>query len=169
MGEVHEGMCITHQSAQKMRWMIQWVGLYWPTTVDDCVRYKKGCEACQRFGDIQAALASMLHPIMKPWPFRGWGLDFIGEVHPTLSKGHRLILVVTYYFTKWMEVVPLRGMTHQGVIRFIQEHIVHQFGIPETLMTDQEASFMSHQFKDYTKSLKIKILNSSPYYAQANG
>jgi hypothetical protein len=28
---------------------------------------------------------------------------------------------------------------------------------------------VSHQFKDFTGSLKIKLLNSSPYYAQANG
>jgi hypothetical protein len=28
---------------------------------------------------------------------------------------------------------------------------------------------MSHQFKEFTGSLKIKILNSSPYYAQSNG
>jgi hypothetical protein len=46
MGEVHEGMCGVHQSAQKMKWVIQWAGLYWPSMVDDCIRYKRGCEAC---------------------------------------------------------------------------------------------------------------------------
>jgi transposase InsO family protein len=34
--------------------------------------------------------------------------------------------------------------------------------------TDQGSSFMSHQFKEFAASLKIKLLNSSPYYAQAN-
>jgi hypothetical protein len=28
---------------------------------------------------------------------------------------------------------------------------------------------MSHQFRKFVESLKIKLLNSSPYYAQANG
>jgi hypothetical protein len=28
---------------------------------------------------------------------------------------------------------------------------------------------MSHQFRDFAESLKIKLMNSSPYYAQANG
>jgi IS30 family transposase len=149
--------------------MIQRAGLYWPTMVDDCIRFKKGCKACQRFRDIQVAPASMLHPIVKPWPFRGWGLDFIGEVHLASSKGHRFVLVTMDYFTKWTEAVPLWRMTHQEVIRFLQEHIIHQFRIPQTLTTDQGASFMSHQFKEYANSLKIKILNSSPYYAQTNG
>ena len=55
------------------------------------------------------------------------------------------------------------------MISFVLEHIVYRFGIPQTLMTDQGASFMSHQFKEFVESLKIKLLNSSPYYAQANG
>jgi transposase InsO family protein len=60
-------------------------------------------------------------------------------------------------------------MTHREVISFTQEHIVHRFGLPQTLTTDQGASFMSHQFKEFASSLKIKLLNSSPYYAQTNG
>jgi transposase InsO family protein len=60
-------------------------------------------------------------------------------------------------------------MTHQEVINFVQEHIIYQFRVPQTLTTDQGPSFMSHQFREFMKSMKIKLLNSSPYYAQANG
>jgi hypothetical protein len=28
---------------------------------------------------------------------------------------------------------------------------------------------MSHQFREFTESMRIKLMNSSPYYAQANG
>jgi transposase InsO family protein len=70
---------------------------------------------------------------------------------------------------KWTEVVPLKNMMHKEVIHFILEHIVHRFGIPQTLITDQGSSFMSHQFREFAKSLKIKLHNSSPYYTQANG
>jgi transposase InsO family protein len=169
MGEVHEGMCGTHQSAYKMRWVLRRAGVYWPTMLKDCFKYYKGCEACQKFGKAQSAPASMLHPIVKPWPLRGWGLDFIGEIHPSSTKGHRFVLMATDYFTKWVEVVPLKNMTHREVISFVLEHIVHRFGKPQTLMTDQGASFMSHQFREFAASLRIKLLNSSPYYTQANG
>jgi hypothetical protein len=110
-----------------------------------------------------------MNPIVKPWPFRGWGLDFIGEIHHGPSKGHRFILVATDYFTKWAEAVPLRNMTHREVISFMQEHIMYRFGVPQTLTTDQGPSFMSYQFREFAESLKIKLLNSSPYYVQANG
>jgi transposase InsO family protein len=79
------------------------------------------------------------------------------------------VLVATYYFTKWMEAMPLRNMMHRELISFVQEHIVNRFGLPQTLTMDQGASFMSHQLKVFTRSLKIKLLNSSAYYVQANG
>jgi hypothetical protein len=100
MGEVHEGLCGTHQSAYKMKWMLRRAGLYWPTIMEDCIWYRRGYEAYQKFGDVQIAPASKLHPIIRPWPFRGWALDFIGEIHPSSSKGHRFVLVATDYFTK---------------------------------------------------------------------
>jgi len=96
-------------------------------------------------------------------------LDFIGQINPPSSKGHRFVLVATDYFTKWTEVVPLKNMTHREVIEFITEHIIHRFGIPQTLTMDQGSSFISKEVHDFAESYKIKILNSSPYYAQANG
>jgi transposase InsO family protein len=96
-------------------------------------------------------------------------LNFIGEVHPASSKGHRFVLVAIDYFTKWTEVMLLRNMTHKEVIRFLLEHIIHRFRIPQTLTTNQGASFMSHQFREFVGSLRIKLMNSSLYYAQSNG
>jgi hypothetical protein len=67
------------------------------------------------------------------------------------------------------EAVPLENMTHRDVIHFISECIILRFGISQTLSMDQGSSFMSHQVREFAKSLKIKLLSSSPYYAQANG
>jgi ribonuclease HI len=169
MGEVHEGMCGAHQAMHKMKWMLRRVGVFWPTILKDCFEYYKGCVLCQKFGKIQMAPASMLHPIIRPWPFRGWGLDFIGKIHPSSAKGHQFVLVATDYFTKWVEEVSLRNMKHREVIGFVTEHIVHRFGIPQTMTTDQGPAFMSWQFREFAASLSIKLLNLSPYYAQANG
>jgi hypothetical protein len=71
----------------------------------------------------------------------------IGQIHPPSSKGHHFMLVATNYFTKRTEVVPLKNMTHKKVIEFIAEHIIHRFGIPQTLMTDQGTSFVSSQVR----------------------
>jgi transposase InsO family protein len=77
--------------------------------------------------------------------------------------------MATYYFRKWVGAMPLRCMTHREVIHFVLEHIVYWFGIPQTLMMDQGPLFMARQFKEFASSLGINLLNSSLYYAQANG
>ena len=119
-----------------MKWLLRRCGFYWPTMMSDCFKYYKGCEECQRFGDSQLVPAALMHPIIKQWPFRGWGLDFIGQINPLSSKGHRFVLVATDYFTKWTEAVPLNNRTHKEVIEFITEHIIHRFGISQNLTTD---------------------------------
>jgi hypothetical protein len=152
-----------------MKWLLRRAGFYWPTMVDDCIKYQKGCEACQWFRNMQLASAGVKNSIVKPWPFRDWELDFISEIHPGSSKGHWFILVAMDYFTKWTEAVPLRNVTHREVISFVQEHIIYQFRVPQSLTTNQGPSFMSHQFMEFMETMKIKLMNSSPYYAQANG
>jgi hypothetical protein len=109
--------------------------------IADCFRYYKGCEECQKHGDVQLVPTALMHLIIKPWPFRAWGLDFIGKIHPLSSKGHCFVIVATDYFTKWTKAIPLKNMTHREVIEFITRHIIHRFGIPQTLTTDQGTSF----------------------------
>jgi hypothetical protein len=52
MGEVYEGICGTHQSAHKMKWLFRRAEFYWPTMINDYFRYYKGCESCQKFRDV---------------------------------------------------------------------------------------------------------------------
>ena len=46
IGEVHEGICGTHQSAPKMKSLLRRAGFYWPSMMSDCFKYYKGCEEC---------------------------------------------------------------------------------------------------------------------------
>ena len=78
MGEVHEGICGAHQSTYKMKWIIRRTGHFWPIILEDCFEYYKGCQDCQCFGNVQKSPAMAMNPIIKPWPFRGWGIDHIG-------------------------------------------------------------------------------------------
>jgi hypothetical protein len=169
MSEVHDGLCGAHQSAYRMKWVIRQTGCYWPTMLEDCFEYYKGCQDCQKFGNIQRVPASALNPIIKPWPFRGWGIDLIGQINPPSSKGHKFVLLATNYFTKRVAVIPLKKVTSKNMVEFVKEHIIYRFGIPQTITTDQGTQFTSSKFTDFAESMGIKLLNSSPYYAQANG
>ena len=60
-------------------------------------------------------------------------------------------------------------MTSANMINFVREHIVYRFGIPQTITTDQGTMFTSGEFDEFAVGMEIKVLNSSPNYAQANG
>ncbi|XP_050222703.1 uncharacterized protein LOC126672794 [Mercurialis annua] len=169
MAEVHEGIAGAHQAGPRMRWLIHKYGFYWPKMEQDCIRYAKGCEACQKFGPIQHVPAEDLHSIIKPWPFRGWAVDLIGKVYPGSSDGHTFVIIATCYFTKWVEAKPLKSPTQEAVIKFFKEYIVHRHGLPESITTDQGTMFTGSDISWWASQMKIKMLHSTPYYAQANG
>jgi transposase InsO family protein len=79
------------------------------------------------------------------------------------------VLLATDYFTKWVEAIPLKKVTSENMVEFVKEHIIYRFGIPQTITTDQGAQFVSLEFREFAESMGIKLFNSSPYYAQANG
>lgn len=115
-----------------MKWLLSRVGLYCPNMIANYFKYYKGCQVSQKFGDLQMVPAIKLHHINKPWTFRCWGLDFVGEVHPSSFEGYLFVLLAIDYFTKWTKVVALKSTTHEEVIEFVIKHINHRFGIPET-------------------------------------
>ncbi|XP_050233281.1 uncharacterized protein LOC126681773 [Mercurialis annua] len=169
MAEVHEGIAGAHQAGPRMRWLIHKYGFYWPKMELDCIRYAKGCEACQKAGPIQHVPAEELHSIIKPWPFRKWAVDLIGKIYPGSSDGRTFVIIATCYFTKWVEAKPLKSPTQEAVIKFFKEYIVHRHGLPESITTDQGTMFTGGDIVWWASQMKVKMLHSTPYYAQADG
>ena len=90
-----------------------------------------------------------MNPIIKPWRFRGWRIDIIGQIYPSSSKGHKFMVVAMDYFTKWVEAIPLKMVTSQNMIDFVKEHIIYRFGVPQSITTDQGAMFISKEFENF--------------------
>lgn len=80
VSNVHSRACGAHQVRHKMRWLLYRQGVYWPTMLKDCINFSKGCQECQVQSGSQHVPANELHTIVKPQAFRGWVLDFIGEI-----------------------------------------------------------------------------------------
>ena len=78
-------------------------------------------------------------------------------------------IAATDYFTKWIEVRPLRVTTEKYVQKFIWENVITRFGLPHMLVTDNGAQFCGSKIKDFYKSYEIQHNLSTPRYAPANG
>ena len=77
--------------------------------------------------------------------------------------------MATDYFTKWVEAAHMKKVEQQDVINFIKGQIIHRFGIPQTITTDQGTIFTGEITREFAADYGIKLLNSTPHYPQANG
>ncbi|KAM2471714.1 hypothetical protein ACFX1W_046951 [Malus domestica] len=137
--ETHSGVCGVHQSGPKLHFQLKRMGYYWPSKVKDCVEHAKRCQACQFHANF--IHQPPLHPTVASWPFNAWGLDIVGPITPKSSAGEAYILAATDYFSKWAEAIPLREVKKETMIRFIKEHIIHRYGVPRYIITDNEKQF----------------------------
>lgn len=63
----------------------------------------------------------------------------------------------------------MREITQKSVIEFIRDHIIYRFGIPQTIMVDHGTSLNGDQVNKFLSEFGVKLVNSTPYYAQSNG
>ena len=114
-------------------------------------------------------LSLPLKTISVEAPFQQWGLDFIGEIHPTSSGQQKWILTATDYFTKWIEVVPSKKSTESMIIEFLLNNILSRFGCPRNLIIDNAQAFKSHKLVEFCNKYNIILSHSPAYYPQGNG
>ena len=63
-------------------------------------------------------------------------MDVVCPISLPSSKGHRFILAITDYFSKWAETIPLREVKTSDVIKFVKHHVIYHFGIPRRIDHD---------------------------------
>ena len=79
------------------------------------------------------------------------------------------MIVATDYFTKWLEAKAYKNVTKYEVIQFYKDMIIHRFGLPQTITVDNGLALNGSRVLAFAQDHGIKICNSTPYYAQANG
>ena len=137
--------------------------------ITDAIAYAKRCHACQIHGDFIHQAPGSLHLTAQSWPFEMWGMDVIGPINPPTSKGHRFILAITDYFSKWAEAIPLKEVKAVDVIKFIKHHVIHRFGVPRRIVHDNGPQFVSQPFQRFCNKFRIQSVSSTAYYPPANG
>lgn len=100
----------------------------------NCIDYTLGYLKCQEYGSISRAPAVDLTPILKPWLFRSWAMDIIGEIRPSSNKWDSYVLVATDYFTKWLDAKFYKTIGQNDVINFVKAHIIYDFVYPKVLL-----------------------------------
>jgi len=135
----------------------------------DPIAYAKRCHACQIHGDFIYQAPGHLHPTISSWPFKMCGMDVVGPISPPSSKGHRFILVITNYFSKWVEVIPLKEVKISDIIKFIKHLVIYRFGMPRWIVHDNRPQFVSQAFQRFCNKFKIQSMSLMAYHPATNG
>jgi len=166
--ELHEGICGLHCEARTMATKICRAGYYWPTIREDCNLYVKACKKWQEFRNVNHIPTQELQGIISPWPFAKWGIDILGSF--PLGRGQtKFMIVVVDYFTKWIEAKALTKITAQQVQTFVWKNIICRFGIPHTIIIDNDRQFTDKRLMEFYADLGIKSTTASVEHPQTNG
>lgn len=141
---------------------------YWPQQYSDTVKYCQSCPECQltapnKKGD-RAPLISM--PIIDT-PFARIAMDIVGPLERS-SAGHRYILVVSDYATRYPEAFPLKKIKARQIVTCLIQ-LFSRVGIPKEIITDQGTNFTSSLLKQVYSLLGIQGIKTSPYHPQTDG
>ena len=77
-------------------------------------------------------------------------MDIVGKF--PIAPGQKVfLLIVTDYFSKWIEEEALSRIADVQIRKFIWINIITRFGVPEEIVTDNGPQFTSHNFKELCK------------------
>ncbi|KAF8048359.1 hypothetical protein N665_2550s0002 [Sinapis alba] len=113
MAEIHEGVTGNHSGGRASALKVKSLGFYWPTLIADCETYTRHCDMCRRHASMIHCLTKLLRTTTSPYPFMRWAMDIIGPM--LSSRQRRYILVLTEYFTKWVEAEAFVQVTYKEV------------------------------------------------------
>jgi len=162
MEEVHSGSCGNHSGGRSLAVKIKRHGYYWPTMIRDCEKFARKCEKCQRHAPTIRQPAEVLSSITSPYPFMRWAMDIVGPLHN--SKQKRFLLVLTDFFSKWVEADSYASIKDVQVESFVWRNIICRHGVPYEIVTDNGSQFISTRFKAFCKKWKIRLNKSTPRY-----
>lgn len=140
---------------------------YWPYMSRDIHKFCAECLPCQTRGSPTPHERAPLQSIQAERPFQKIAAD-ITEL-PVTTQGNRYVLVIMDYFTRYVNLFPLKDQRATTVAKCIFEDYIRQHGLPESIHTDQGRQFESDLIKHLCTLLGITKTRTSPYHAQSDG
>ena len=105
-------------------------------------------------------------PIIEE-PFQRIAMDIVGPL-PRSRQGHRYILVICDYATRYPEAFPLKTIDAPHVVEELMKFF-SRAGVPKEILTDQGINFMSKLLTELYRMLHIQPIHTSPYHPQTDG
>ena len=142
---------------------------YWPGIQGDVTCFCKSCDVSEKTvnkGSVSKMPLQKMPLIDKP--FKRVAIDLARPIGPPNEEGHRYILTLVDFATRYPEPVPLKSFDTEPVAEALV-NIFSRFGVPEEISSDFGTQFVSDCMKEVTRFLSIKQITTTPYHPMCNG
>jgi transposase InsO family protein len=96
-----------------------------------------------------------------------WGLDIVEPLRKA-PRGYTHLLVAVDKFSKWIEARPITNLRAEQAVSFFT-NIIHRFGVPNSIITDNDSQFTSRKFLKFCDKYHIRVDWAAVAHPQTNG
>jgi transposase InsO family protein len=148
---------------------VQPAHFFWPKMRRDVERYMSQCTTCNKAKSrLNPHGPYMPLPVLSV-PWKDISMDFVLGL-PRTKRGRGSIFVVVDRFSKMAHFVPChKSVNASHVADLFFTEIVHLHGVPNTIVLDRDAKFLSHFWRTLCFKLGTKLLLSTTCYPQTDG
>ncbi|MGH0141537.1 UNVERIFIED_CONTAM: hypothetical protein FKN15_013229 [Acipenser sinensis] len=140
---------------------------WWPSIRKDTWKHLKECEICQKFKPGNQKPAGFLQSTTVSEVGEMLGVDLMGPF-PRSKKGNTFLLVIVDYYSKWVELFPLRDSKTSKIVQVLTKEIFTRWGTPRYLLSDRGPQFTSKLIVDVCKTWGVVRKLTTSYHPQTN-
>ncbi|KAM9970473.1 hypothetical protein ACTFIR_002329 [Dictyostelium discoideum] len=140
----------------------------WAKFWDRINNFVMSCIECQK-GKLEQEKHGLLNPL--PIPSKPWDditMDFLSL--PMTENGFDQVFVVVDRLSKMVKIIPCKKtITSAEIADFFWKKIVCVFGLPLSIVSDNDKLFTSELWINLMKEAKVKLKTTAPARPQADG
>jgi hypothetical protein len=166
--EVHRGGLMGYFGVMKTEDVLA-AHFFWPKMRRDVERYVSRCTTCNK-AKSRLNPYGLYMPLPVPSvPWEDISMDFVLEL-PRTKRGRDSIFVVVDRFSKMAHFISCHkrdNVSHVADLFFTKIVCLH--GVPNTIVLDRDAKFLSHFWRTLWFKLGTKLLFSTTCHPQTDG
>ena len=141
---------------------------YWIQCRRDVQDWCRNCDVCAQRKGPQKRTRAPMKKYNVGSPMERIAMDILGPL-PTSDNGNKHILIVSDYFTRWVEAYPIANQEAQTIADVLTKEFICRFGVPLLIHTDQGRNFESKLMAEVCELLDIKKTRTTAYHPQSDG
>ncbi|KAM9993566.1 hypothetical protein ACTFIZ_009422 [Dictyostelium cf. discoideum] len=159
----YSGHIANYKLGEKLR-----KSFYFPKFWERINKFVSQCHDCQKNRILREKHGQLKSLPIPAQPWDDIAMDFMNL--PKTDSGFDSVLVVIDRLSKMVRIVPTRrDIDAATAARLFWDNVVCQFGLPLSIVSDQDKLFMSDLWKELMNAQGVKMKTTVPHRPQADG